>query len=132
MISSSPRPFLIRVNKFLPSLLLCYFVPGTVFTCLCVRQMDHDPLYMLTVAACVCWPAGALASAGVISSHQSLLPDVAARYLLPACLVLLTLGTDIPAAAQLGPTVLGCFGVATVSIVVGGPLAFVIVGLWNR
>ena len=91
---------------------------------------------MLSNTACVVTglqpAAGALASAGVFSSQHSLLPDVAARYLLPACLVLLTLGTDIPAAAQLGPMVLGCFGAATLSIMLGGPIAFVIVGLWNR
>ena len=31
LLGSRPRPLLIRVSKFLPSLLLCYFIPGTVF-----------------------------------------------------------------------------------------------------
>ena len=47
LIGSSPHPFLIRVNKFLPSLLLCYFVPGIARMCLpqnrMLRSLCHAP-----------------------------------------------------------------------------------------
>ena len=57
---------------------------------------------------------------------------MASRFLLPVCLVLSILGTDIPAAMQLGPKVLGMFLAATASIMVGGPLAMLIIGSWDR
>ena len=67
-----------------------------------------------------------------MSAQHSQLPDMASHYLLPACLVPLTLGTDILAAMQLGPKVLGMFAAGTASIMVGGPLAMLLVGTWDR
>ncbi len=65
---------------------------------------------------------------GVIPT-QSPLYDFVKQWLLPASLLLLTLSVDIPGILRLGPKVLVLFLTATASIVVGGPLAFLAVGL---
>jgi uncharacterized membrane protein len=53
---------------------------------------------------------------------------VASRYLLPATLVLLTLAVDLPAIMRLGYKALIMFFTGTIGIVLGGPLALMIVG----
>jgi len=52
---------------------------------------------------------------------------VASRYLLPASLVLLTLSIDLKAVFRLGPKALIMFFTATVTIILGGPIAILIV-----
>jgi uncharacterized membrane protein len=56
---------------------------------------------------------------------------VASRYLLPTALVLLTLSIDLPGVLRLGPKALIMFVTGTVGIVVGGPLAILLVGWLN-
>lgn len=68
-----------------------------------------------------------LSNTGVIPT-ESPAYEFIKRWLLPASLLLLTLSVDIPGIWRLGPKVLVLFGAATVSIVVGGPLAYLIVG----
>ncbi len=94
--SHSEQPFFKRFYKYVPSLLLCYFVPS-VFN-----------------------------SLGVIDGEQSRLYFVASRYLLPATLVLLTLSIDLQAIARLGPKALILFATGTVGIILGGPLAILL------
>lgn len=65
---------------------------------------------------------------GVIPT-QSPLYDFIKKVLLPASLILLTLSVDIPGILKLGPKVLVLFLGATASIVIGGPLAYLAVGL---
>jgi uncharacterized membrane protein len=84
--------------RYVPALLLCYFVPALYNT------------------------------AGLIDGEGSRLYDVARLYLLPATLGLLTLAVDIPAVLRLGPKVLALFLTGTASIVLGAPLALLIVG----
>ena len=48
------------------------------------------------------------------------------RYLLPTSLVLLVLAVDIPAVLSLGRNALILFFAATISIIIGGPLAYLI------
>jgi uncharacterized membrane protein len=50
-------------------------------------------------------------------------------WLLPASLLLLTLSVDIPAILKLGPKIVLLFLTATAGIVIGGPLAYLVVGL---
>ena len=52
---------------------------------------------------------------------------IASRYLLPASLVLLTISIDLKAVMGLGPKALIMFFTATASIIVGGPLALLVV-----
>jgi uncharacterized membrane protein len=97
----SERPFWRRFYGVVPSLLVCYFLPSVLTTL------------------------------GVYDPAQSNLYFVASRYLLPASLVLLTLSIDLPAIMRLGPKAGVMFLAGTFGIIVGGPLAIVIVGLFN-
>jgi len=94
--TGSARPFWQRFYRYVPALVLCYFVPA---------------LYN---------------SFGLIDGEQSKLYFIASRYLLPATLVLLTLAIDLPATLRLGPKALTMFFAASLSIVLGGPVALLI------
>lgn len=95
--AASKHPFWEKFYTFIPSLLLCYFIPS---------------IYN---------------SLGIISGEVSNLYFVASRYLLPASLVLLTLSIDIKGIMNLGPKAVIMFLAATLGIVIGGPLAILIV-----
>ncbi len=97
--SHSERPIFKKFYTYVPSLLLCYFVPS-LFN-----------------------------SAGIISGDASQLYFIASRYLLPASLVLLTISIDIKGILNLGPKALIMFLAGTVGIMFGGPIAMAIVGL---
>lgn len=68
-----------------------------------------------------------LSNLGVIPAESELYVFVR-RVLLPASLVLLVLSTDIPAVLSLGRDAVILFLAGTVSIAVGGPLAFLALG----
>jgi uncharacterized membrane protein len=92
----SPLPFWQRFYRYVPALVLCYFLPA---------------LYN---------------SFGLIDAGESKLYFIASRYLLPATLVLLTLAIDLPATLRLGPKALAMFFAATLSVVLGGPITLLI------
>lgn len=98
--SASKNPFWVRFYTFVPSLLLCYFVPGL------------------------------LNSLGLISGESSGLYSMASRYLLPASLVLFTLSVDFKGILKLGPKALVMFLTGTFGIVFGGPLALLTVSFF--
>lgn len=62
-------------------------------------------------------------SFGLISPEISQLYFVASRYLLPACLIFLTLSIDLKAIASLGPKAIIMFVAGTFGILFGGPFA---------
>lgn len=95
--SNSKNRYWQKFYKFVPPLLLCYFLPGI------------------------------LNSIGIISADSSQLYFVASRYFLPASLVLLTLSIDMKAILKLGPKALIMTFTATVSIIIGGPFAILVV-----
>ncbi|MFM1931481.1 MAG: hypothetical protein RL226_784 [Bacteroidota bacterium] len=95
---SSHHPKTSKIYKYIPSLLLCYFIPS---------------LYN---------------SFGLIDGEASALYKVASTYLLPASLVLLCLSIDLKGIISLGPKALIMFFTATFGIIVGGPAALFIVG----
>ena len=80
-----------------PALLLCYLIPA-IFN-----------------------------SVGLIDAESSQLYYVASRYLLPASLVLMTLSIDLKAIVNLGPKALIMFFTGTLGIVIGGPLAILLI-----
>lgn len=84
--------------KVVPALLFCYFIPG------------------------------ALATAGLVADRDGTLYHVASRYLLPTCLVMLTMSADLPGILRLGPKMLVIFLTATIGVVLGAPLAVLLVG----
>ena len=96
--SSSKNPGWKKFYTFVPPLLLCYFLPALL----------HWPL-------------------GLISPEGSNLYFVASRYLLPASLVLLCLSIDFQGIKNLGPKALIMFFAATLGIVIGGPIALLLI-----
>lgn len=72
-----------------------------------------------------------LASTGVVSDQISNLYFMASRYLLPAALVLMTLSIDLKAIASLGSKALIMFFTGTVGIIIGGPIAILIVATFS-
>ncbi len=99
--NSSSHPFWVKFYRFIPALLLCYFLPSL------------------------------LNSFAIIDGNTSQLYYVASRYLLPACLVLLILSVDLKAILSLGPKAIVMFLTGTVGIVIGGPIALFIVATIN-
>jgi uncharacterized membrane protein len=96
--ASSEHPAAKRFYRYVPPLLLCYFIPALM----------HWPL-------------------GLISGGESNLYFVASRYLLPASLILLCVSIDFKGILNLGPKALIMFGAATLGIVLGGPVAVLLV-----
>jgi uncharacterized membrane protein len=84
--------------------------------------------YMPAVLMCYLLPS-ILSSMEIISDAHSNLYFVASRYLLPASLVLMTLSIDLKAIANLGSKALIMFFTGSLGIIIGGPVAILIVSL---
>jgi len=97
LTSSSKKPFWVEFYKYVPALLLCYFIPS-IFN-----------------------------SLGIISGNSSNLYFVASRYLLPTSLALLTISIDLKEIRKLGSKALILFFTGTLGIIIGGPIAILIV-----
>ena len=97
LTSKSNITFFKKFYTYVPPLLLCYFLPAL------------------------------LNSFGVFSGEISNLYFVASRYLLPASLVLLTLSIDLNGVLKLGSKSVIMFLTGTIGIVIGGPLAVLII-----
>jgi len=95
---TSNLPSLKRFYGIVPALLLCYFLPA------------------------------ALNTMNIISGEYSNLYYVSSRYLLPASLILLCLSIDLKGIIRLGPKALIMFLTGTVGIIIGGPIALLIIG----
>jgi len=87
--------------KFVPALLMCYLLPA-IFN-----------------------------SLGLISADTSQTYFIASRYLLPASLVLFTISIDLKAVFNLGPKALIMFLTGTVGIIIGGPLAILLISTFS-
>jgi uncharacterized membrane protein len=68
---------------------------------------------------------------GVVTKGGSSLYYIASRYLLPAALVLMTLSIDLRAVFNLGPKALIMFLTGTVGIIIGGPIAILLIGYFS-
>ena len=65
------------------------------------------------------------------TNHHTSLYFVASRYLLPAALVLMTLSIDLKAVFNLGWKALIMFFTGTVGIVIGGPIAILLIAMFS-
>jgi len=103
LTSSSQNPFWKKFYKYVPMLFVCYFLPSLFSTL------------------------------GIIPGEGggSKLYFVASRFLLPASLVLLTLSVDLKGVLNLGPKALIMFLAGTTGIVLGGPIAILIVSIFS-
>lgn len=95
--SSRKEGFWKKFYSVVPALLMCYLIPS-IFS-----------------------------SLGLIDDQVSKLYYVASRFLLPAALVLMTLSIDLKAIFNLGPKALIMFFAGTLGIILGGPIAILIV-----
>ena len=99
--SSSGNPRWKKFYGIIPSILMCYFIPGV------------------------------LGTFGIIGDPSGDLYFVASRFLLPTCLVLLCIAIDLPGILKLGPKLLIIFFTATIGIILGGPFAIWIVSMFQ-
>lgn len=99
--SSSAAPFWVKFYKVVPVILLAYFLPSLLNTF------------------------------GLVDAEKSQVYFLASRYLLPTCLVLLTLSIDLKQIFGLGPKALIMFFAATFGVVLGGPLAILVCSAIN-
>lgn len=96
---SIKKGFWLKFYKIVPGLLMCYLIPA-IFN-----------------------------SLGIISADTSKTYYIASRFLLPASLVLMTLSIDLKAIFNLGPKALIMFFTGTLGIIIGGPLAILLISL---
>lgn len=83
--------------------------------------------YMIIPALLLCYVVPAiLVLSGLISPEYSKLYEMARDYLLPAALILMTLGIDFKAILNLGSKALIMFLTGTVGVIIGGPIVILI------
>jgi uncharacterized membrane protein len=103
-----------KFYKIVPGLFMAYFIPA-IFTTVGVIS----PEWKTTSAS------------GEIISNSSQLYYVASRFLLPAALVLMTLSIDLKAIFNLGSKALIMFFTGTVGVIIGGPLAILLISIFS-
>ncbi len=92
--SHSDHPAWKKVYKYVPAILLCYFIP-----------------------ALLNWPLG------LVPGESGNLYFISTRYLLPASLILFCLGVDLKSIIGLGPKALIMFFTSTFGVMLAAPLA---------
>lgn len=140
--ASSDKKAWKRFYTFVPAILLCYFIPAILHWPLNLIAYDwFEPgIYDLAKELGVNLPAKAsvaeieklFGQAGIDEAVYkeykggSRLYFVASRYLLPASLIWLCLSIDLKGIMRLGSKAIIMFLTATLGIVIGGPIALII------
>lgn len=101
-----------KFYKIVPGLFIAYFIPA-IFTTLGIIAPEWETTN----------------SAGITIKESSNLYYVSSRFLLPAALVLMTLSIDLKAIFNLGSKALIMFFTGTVGIIIGGPIAILLISL---
>lgn len=109
--SSKKEGFWKGFYKIVPALFMAYIIPA-----------------FLTTSGLISPEWTTINDAGEGIDGSSKLYFMSSRYLLPAALVLMTLSIDIKAVFNLGPKALIMFFTGTVGVIIGGPIAVLIVG----
>ena len=104
-----------KFYAIIPGVLMCYLLPS-VFTSLGVIAPEWQVLDE---------------ASGEFIKHKSNLWDMAKWYLLPAALVFLTLSIDLKSIISLGPKALIMFFTGTIGIIIGGPLAILLISIFS-
>ena len=107
---SKTSGFWFKFYKVVPGLFMAYMVPA-VFTTLGWIAPDWERI----------------TASGTLVAESSQLYYVASRYLLPAALVLMTLSIDLKSVFNLGWKALIMFFTGTLGIVIGGPIAILLI-----
>lgn len=109
--SSREDGFWKKFYGVVPALFMAYFLPA-----------------LLTTSGLISPEWTTISETGETTTGKSSLYYMSSRYLLPAALVLMTLSIDLKGVLNLGPKALVMFFAGTIGIVIGGPLAVLIVG----
>lgn len=104
--------FWFKFYKIVPGLFMAYMLPA-----------------VLTTTGLIAPEWQTSNETGEIIEHSSNLYFVASRYLLPAALVLMTLSIDLKAVFNLGWKALIMFFTGTLGIVIGGPIAILLISM---
>ena len=112
--SSLQSRFWKSLYKIVPALLLCYFLPA-LFTSMGIiapkwKEFDAE---------------------GNLVSKSTEVYNIAKNYLLPASLVLMTLSIDLKGIFNLGPKALVMFFTGTIGVIIGGPIAILLISLFS-
>lgn len=106
--------FWFKFYKIVPGLFMAYFIPA-LFTTFGVISPEWEVEN----------------AAGQFVQHKSQLYYVASRFLLPAALVLMTLSIDLKAIFNLGSKALIMFFTGTIGIIIGGPIAILLISIFS-
>lgn len=108
---SKTSGFWYKFYKIVPGLFIAYLLPA-IFTTIGAISPKWETVSVAT---------------GEVIKGESQLYYVASRFLLPAALVLMTLSIDLKAVFNLGSKALIMFFTGTVGIIIGGPIAILLV-----
>ncbi|WP_431472699.1 DUF819 family protein [Nonlabens sp. SCSIO 43208] len=109
--SSREDGFWKKFFTYVPALLMCYLLPS-----------------FLSTTGIISGESWQIIENGELVEKESNLYYMASRYLLPAALVLMTLSIDLKAVFNLGSKALLMFLTGTAGIIIGGPLAVLLIG----
>lgn len=129
MENSIPQPLITNDTVVFGLLALAL---GFIFYTSSIKSGFWKKFYSVVPAVLMCYLLPAvLASSGLISDETSNLYFMASRYLLPAALVLMTLSIDLKAISNLGSKALIMFLTGSAGIIIGGPIAILIVSIFS-
>ncbi|WP_158838093.1 DUF819 family protein [Polaribacter sp. L3A8] len=103
-----------KFYKIVPGLFMAYFIPA-----------------IFTTAGIISPAWETLSTASEVIKGKSQLYYISSRFLLPAALVLMTLSIDLKAIFNLGSKALIMFFTGTVGIIIGGPLAILLISAFS-
>ena len=103
-----------KFYKIVPGLFMAYFIPA-IFTTAGIISPNWETI----------------SSTGEIIKGKTELYYISSRYLLPAALVLMTLSIDLKAIFNLGSKALIMFFTGTFGIIIGGPLAILVISIFS-
>ena len=103
-----------KFYKIVPGLFMAYFIPA-IFTTAGIISPEWETLN----------------ASGTIVKGNSQLYYISSRFLLPAALVLMTLSIDLKAIFNLGSKALIMFFTGTVGIIIGGPIAILLISFFS-
>lgn len=109
---SFKKGFWEKFYKIVPGLFMAYLIPA-VLTSFGIIAPEWETVN----------------SSGELIIQKSNLYYVASRYLLPAALVLMTLSIDLKAVFGLGWKALAMFFTGTIGIIIGGPIAILLISI---
>ena len=106
--------FWVKFYKIVPGLFMAYFIPA-IFTTIGLIAPEWETTNAM----------------GETVATKSQLYYVSSRFLLPAALVLMTLSIDLKAIFNLGSKALIMFFTGTIGIIIGGPLAILLIAIFS-